>query len=255
MSVSETKAELRAQIAALREQLRNLRRQPAEWHSAALELLRNGMSRHDVSIRLELSYESILQFTSKHRRDTGEAFPYRRKDGGGNGVLFSQRHLDIVAAYREIGTLEATGASFGLTSERVRQIVVKYERITGETIERTKPTAGPRIPLSCPGCGRIRSVVPSIAANASPWCIRCSGFLRGVGKDRVNNIIALRRTLPNWHQTGLQAGYTGTGTWAAARVVYMRLTYDGRWDEIAELWPKGIPSWLKKWDRSIKTAA
>lgn len=253
MSVSETKAELRAQIAALREQLRNLRRPPAEWHSAALELLRNGMSRHDVSIRLELSYESILQFTSKHRRDTGEAFPYRRKDGGWNGV-FSQRHLDIVAAYREIGTLEATGASFGLTRERVRQIVVKYERITGETIKRYKPINGPRIPLSCPGCGRTRNIPPSIAEKASPYCFRC-GHRKRVDVERVGAIIALRRTPLNWRQTGLRAGFNKQATWTAERMVYSHLTYHGRHGEIAELWPKGVPNWLRKHDRSIKTAA
>jgi hypothetical protein len=48
------------------------------------------------------------------------------------------RDVRVVALYRRLGTLQAAGDALGCTRERVRQIISRYERDTGEHVTRIR---------------------------------------------------------------------------------------------------------------------
>ena len=156
----------------------------------------------------------------------------------------------IVADYRAPGaTLVSVGALHGVSYERVRQLVVSYEAETGTAVPRTPKTArGPRVTLTCPGCGRTVEVQPSVARSGSPYCLSCALLIRSdrIPPAQIEDWVRQRLAGIPWLRMALAAGYKSNTSASVPRAVYVRLRAEGRTADIAALWPRGIPHWLRR---------
>lgn len=166
------------------------------------------------------------------------------------------RDLAVVAAYRDQGSFTDVGVQFGLTPERIRQIIVRHERATGERLPRTGRIIGgdkrrkPRVAVQCPNCGWVRHLIPSHAkALSGELCGPCGSKL-SARKHLTDELIddTIRRVLAGekFHHLALSAGYAPRGTQALSSAVYSHLLRSSDSDTIARLWPRGVPHWLRQ---------
>lgn len=185
------------------------------------------------------------------RRLRRAGFP-RRKSNHGRAPEISDRDREIVAAYRDLGTLEAVGAQFGVTRERIRQIVSKYERLTGETVPRTGYSINSarwiaaRPIWRCAGCG-IEQRRPAFRAKHK-CCRACRGReRRKILSDRlIERTIARVLAGETFHSIAMEAGYSQTASHVLKGGVYAHLRRQGDVETIDRLWPNGLPNWLRK---------
>ncbi len=166
------------------------------------------------------------------------------------------RNARIVDAYRETPNLRIVGEQFIISHERVRQIVVRHEKLTGEMLPRgvATPHYGwrtARILWKCAGCGEKRILLPCVAVLHNK-CHRCASRSR-VTDTLVEDTIVKIMEGGKWHPVALAAGYPVNGTSALQRSVYTALQHQNRYDSIAQLWPRGIPHWLKRYTIRSKT--
>ena len=175
------------------------------------------------------------------------------------GAEKQARNEVIVAAYREIGNLREVGDQFGITYQRVQQIIVQHEKRTGETISRNRrrrPQFIKSVVVHCVDCGRERIAVPSKIrpVERCRYCaptvnrkvsdeqiesairrVRAGGFVRPRGKRLTHwGAIAREYGMTQWHML--------------PRTAFLYLQHRRRYAEIDALWPV-LPHWLKRWER------
>lgn len=173
----------------------------------------------------------------------------------------TERERAIVAAYREFGGLTPVGARFGISGERVRQILNRYETLTKESVPRTghnlwcaraaKLAESARVTWRCADCGIERRMTAS-AAKAHACCRHCSGVRLGRQgrKYLTDDLIAdtIRRVLAGerFHVLAIEAGYARHASHNLTQAVYLHLLRAGAASTIARMWPRGVPNWLRK---------
>ena len=164
----------------------------------------------------------------------------------------SERDREIVAAYRELGTLVKTASRFGISYERVRQILVKYERMTGETVPRTPREMcnwKPRVLWRCADCGAEMMLRPR-EAEIRQVCASCRAdrISKRVRKRLTDELIesTIHRVLAGekWQPIAVSAGYGESASNCLTGAVYRHLLRSGDGRTIARLWPNGVPWWL-----------
>jgi hypothetical protein len=92
---------------------------------------------------------------------------------------YRERRRQIVEAFKasDDATLASVAEQFGITRERVRQIVSEHERETGESLGRRKPYGKP-LPM-CETCGKKRT-----RSKDAKDCRNCYGYFLRYGKVR-----------------------------------------------------------------------
>lgn len=155
-----------------------------------------------------------------------------------------------VERYRSGETLQeiADSETPPVSRERVRQIIYRHEKHTGERIERHPKGHGKgvkRVPYElwqCEICGVQRWLrEKDLVGLSRKRCMHC----RCIDVAKYEHEISLRRIHGNWHRASVVAGYSPTSA-AMERHIYRYLMYAGRLDEVAELWPRGLPPWLRR---------
>ncbi len=112
----------------------------ADWE-VAMAIYR-GESGVGIAQRLGVSPATISHAAKRWRDAGGAPFPRRRR---GAKARLTARNKDIVALYLSGKSLREAGAALGISGEAVRQVIVKYERLTGEAVERGRKKAVPAV--------------------------------------------------------------------------------------------------------------
>jgi hypothetical protein len=102
-----------------------------ERNAAIVDAIRRTGGQKGVAAQFGISPGRVCHIVARHEALTGERLP--RAKGGGTR---SARIPDIIAMVQRTGTLAKAAIQFGLTSERVRQIVVRHEREAGARLPR-----------------------------------------------------------------------------------------------------------------------
>jgi hypothetical protein len=169
----------------------------------------------------------------------------------------SARDLEVVAAYRSLGTLEAAAARFGVTRQCVSQLLARYERLTGDRVPRlgnalcSDRAWADHVLWRCPGCGVSRRFRPGERVPDLCWSCYARAYKPSPRRRRLSDELIVRAVaeVPAGRATfaslALEAGYPPTAYHAFTGGVYRALVRRGDGDAIARLWPRGVPRWLR----------
>lgn len=249
MNAKELHEEFRSLKARLAE-LRGL--QPIEARRAAvIDGVRSGASITEMAAEFCMSYSWAAQIVWEHESATGERLP-RSKRGpeGGSRPGTAERHAEITLAYKEAGNLQVVAERYGITQERVRQIICKHEQRTGEKIGRARKRRADlvRVEWVCPSCGERRTLAPSVARR-SERCRSCASLHQwGNGRSSAANLEnAIRQKIAgaSWHALAIPLGYASNTAHLLTGAVYRYLLRQRRASDILALWPAGVPHWLR----------
>lgn len=213
-------------------------------NESILAALLSGTTKLDVTEQFGVSPATVARISARHRRETGTRLPSSRHRTG-LGPRDPERDLAVVHSYLETGRMHETGVLFGLTSERVRQIVLRYERRTGTVIPHTSNRGEkvPRAVLTCPVCGKTkRTTQPE---KTSSYCKHC-GRANRIPDEKIDAWIARRRAGDSWLQIVMAAGMKINESNRITIAVAARLAFHRRHAELRELWPRGLPPYLAK---------
>lgn len=230
---------INAEIARLMAIARTLR---AKRHEPLIERVRQGTPIKDLG----LPYPTAFQIVRAHEKKTGERLP--RSPRGPKHK--SARTAEIVAAYKQTPNAYRVGERFGITHQRVTQIVLRHERETGERLERGKaaPRYGPRVERvvwRCHGCGTERRFTPgTVRAKTCQKCTRTR-----TTDVMIEAAISERLAGAKWYPLAMRLGWSQQGSFQLSRIVYVHLLREGQTDMIPRLWPDGVPPWLQKHGR------
>lgn len=155
---------------------------------------RSGQSAVAISKTVLLSQRTIRKIIN----DSGEAFPPTTY----STIRKSDRNLAIVQMYKNGSKLREVGVSFGVSAERVRQILIRFEMHTGETVAR-HPKAGPpavlRVRWTCAQCNKERIVTEARRAKMRDLCLDCQNRSRArMDDDFLDHVIAMRSANLRW---------------------------------------------------------
>jgi len=231
-----------------------------------IEMVRAGTPLGDCGI----PWSSAYRIVRRHEIATGENLPRSRNSKYASHSLQidnrrrGERNAEIIDAYKEKPNLTIVGEQFHITRERVRQIIVRYERETGEKLPRRtavryvgRPRVA-RILWRCAGeCGTSRMLTPGHFAQAGKLCGACS-HCKGyrLTDALIEDTIAKVLAGSAWYPLARAAGYSRQSSFLLTRGVYTYLQRHDRHDVITRLWPRGIPHWLQKYTlKSRKIAA
>ncbi len=217
----------------------------ADWE-VAIALYR-GESGVGIAQRLGVS-PATVSYAAKRWRDAGGApFPRRRR---GAKARLTARNNDIVALYLSGKSLREAGATLGISGEAVRQVIGKYERLTGEAVSRGRKKGGwptgprvPRVRWHCQNCGVERDLLPS--KYRPTFCAECRNRSKFPPPEIIESWIAQRRAGAPFLRIALNAGYNKQCAQYPLRYIAMYLRDTGRLHELKELRP-GSLLWLSK---------
>lgn len=199
--------------------------------------INDGMNRTTAAALFgQTSYESLVREIKRFEQETGQPVPTGKR-GPKSGSRNLERTRAMVAMRRDGKTLAVIGETFGLTRERVRQILDREERALGERLPRTRRRTE-RVSWRCALCGIERHLRPGAAARRGTLCGPCAKL----DPSRAERILADRRSGMPWYRISSAEGSTNNTN--AARALYCYLRRAGRNDEIRELWPRGVPHFL-----------
>lgn len=163
----------------------------------------------------------------------GEPLPNARR-----GITL--RHKAIVDAYQSSRSLKETGTKVGLSAERVRQIIARYERLTGNQIERHKRRGigRPRVRRvlwTCRGCGVKREIRATQQETAPVMCRRCKDRQKIPTAEVIEGWIEQCRNGVRVIDIARNAGYTRQLSYYPIRYIAYYLRDLGRLRELVEL--------------------
>jgi transposase-like protein len=154
----------------------------------------------------------------------------------------SDRQLAIIAYYAAGSTMRQTGVAYGISYERVRQIIAKQEQLTTTAIPRHPPRSGPvvaRVTWRCPHCAHERELLPSAHLKRCPSC----GLFSDRDYARVEGWIARLRDGESVYSVARSAGIAYqnvlSGGWR-----YLRTT--GRIAEAPQVFAGYSTAWLER---------
>jgi hypothetical protein len=108
-------------------QPRKMWNQAADREALLRSLAGQGLNRTEAAAAMGISYRYLIELASKH------GIKFVRKVGSGAGrTTDTAREADMVYRYKSGEFLQAIGDRYGVTRERVRQIISKAEGLTGK---------------------------------------------------------------------------------------------------------------------------
>lgn len=216
-------------------------------HEAIIAAVKAGVAIKDCGVPYGVASLAVRTY----ERATGERLP-RSPRGAPARTTVSAREANIIATYRELQNMRAVGDTLGISRERVRKIINRYERLTGEAIPHApRGTPGERVARviwKCARCGTERRVRPSDLGSLREYCLRCHHRLSAkfLSDQLIEDTIAARLAGEKWRPLGIRAGYVPSGAHSLESGIYRAVQYQGKYELIPRLWPKGIPHWLQK---------
>lgn len=210
--------------------------------------LKANFTRKELAEICKLPYHTITYIARKYERETGEDLPHDRKSSGPKprDASTDPRTQHIIDLYQNHNlTLEAIGKRLSppITRERVRQIIVRWERTTSQKIQRKRfsrnPQRVPRIAWVCPSCGEERFLFKSQRPPKLCFKCRCDQQAHPNAQDMY---LLRKNKYLSWTQIAAQYHMAPN---AAARIVFFYLKRVGRIEEVPELF--GKTHWLKKY--------
>lgn len=228
-------------------------------HAEIISRLRDGASLTEAAKAVGYSYCTVHAVVREYERRTGDRLPRVGIAQRGKRARNLEREAAIVAAYHaDGGTFESVGKLYGITRERVRQIIARAEAAAGETpIRHNRRLNGEahsafrkRRLWRCPGCGTERKLSPAAWERAQgSQCSSCASR-KHLSDALIEEGIARLKTEGDrrgvLYKMALEAGYPPNGTAALKRAIYKALERRG---EVAQVWPDGIPHWLARYAR------
>jgi hypothetical protein len=218
------------------------------------EMLMGGLSRSEIAVKTGISYSHVAARLAAYTKRTGVALPRvnpatRQLERVGAAET---RNTEIVAAYLSAcrPTFKELSRHYGISAERVRQIIAIHEgrinkildrnRLTGERNYRWKP----RIEWRCPDCGRERLLESSITVPAR--CYSCARVAKSLPYAVIEEWIKRRRDGESWASIARSAGYGANAAHSVPRAIYLRLRRNGRLDEVSAIWRGCSVHWLRR---------
>lgn len=222
-------------------------RKIADWE-VAMALYR-GETRADIARHIGLPYQTIVKAAARWIDAGGEPYPALAVTRPP-----APRNKKIVDLYRSGQSMRAVGAAFDISMERVRQIIVSYEKKTGRSVERhprryrsSPPPTAPRVTWLCQGgCGTERRVTSRALEISPSMCRKCRGKQKIPPPEIIESWIAQRRQDVPFMRIALQAGYNHQQGHYPLRYIAMYLRDAGRLDELKELQRGRSLRWLSK---------
>lgn len=216
-----------------------------ERNAAIVEVYRYGGSARYIASVYGISVARVSQIVAAHERQTGERLARPRR-----AMPSDARNAAIVEDFRAERYLHPVATKYGISRERVRQIVARHEQLTGETLPRADNNEWLRKELvlwRCPGCGVERRLLPG-KVKLQRLCTQCHGR---ACRKRINDPLledTISRVLAGekFYQLAVAAGYNNKNAHGLVSGVYRHLLRHNRIDEVRRIWPKGIPNWLRK---------
>ncbi len=217
----------------------------ADWE-VAMAIYR-GESRADLARRLGVPYQAIYHAARRWIAAGGKRFPDGRRR------VLTARTRDVVALYRAGRSLREIGRAEGITGEGVRQIILKYESLTGSTVERhdkgSTQARGPRIARvawRCRSCGVERQLRPAQFEIAPAMCGKCRGLQKRPPAKIIEAWIAQRNVGVRFSRIAEEAGYPRQKWHYVLRYIALHLRDEGRLHELKELQRGRSLRWLSK---------
>jgi len=137
-------------------------------------MYRAGSTLKKVGMAFGISTSRVLAIIVREERRYGLP-KTRNKRGRPKGSFgYLDRNRDIVAMYRAGKTLKETGQAFGVSGQRVLQIIVRDEKQHGHLSVRNSYARQPELRrCASPGCGRFFAASPS---DSTKYCSsKCFG--------------------------------------------------------------------------------
>ena len=110
-----------------------------ERSSRIIAALRRGLTRTETARRFGVSYWVVAKAARDWEMSGGEPLPRDRRGRPRQSLhQVTSRERDVVTHYRSPArpTMRALAAQYGLSAERVRQLIQCYERKTGDKVQR-----------------------------------------------------------------------------------------------------------------------
>lgn len=194
-------------------------------------------------------------------RGRGEDLP-RALWGGGKQSPRRRDNTEIIEHFRDTRNLEATGKAFGITRERVRQIVVRHEQESGEHIARGYGLGKMRIERvtwTCIGCGAEKRTLPARVRERCGVCTNRHNSHSKITDALIEEWITARLAGATWQSLAVGFGWPCNHAHRISRAIWSHLIRRGREDEISLL-GFNRRTWLRKYtpkgcEHLLETAA
>ena len=166
-------------------------------------------------------------------------------------VMARRQVMPVIDEYTRVFNLKKTGQKFGITGERVRQILRKFERKTGQKLPE-KPRHQPvRVEWACDFCGTAYSQSPSVAKNRRCGvCSRIRGQKRKDGKLSdplvIERLIEDRKAGASWLSMAIAHGIPRNACHCVPSSIWRHLRWERRMDEVPAIWRGASTRWLEK---------
>lgn len=204
---------------------------------------------YEIAARFGITPETVRNYRRRYWQETGEKLPRSIAPRGKDRKQMARRRdpAPIIEAYKKATNFLVVAAMFGVSSERIRKIIVAHEKATGQKLPRYKQTLK-RIFWACPHCGTEYKIKPS-GARA---CRVCVGLRSRGGRfdDPVllEDWIARRKTGASWQSLGRDVGVKPNAIHTVIRAIWQYLRRERREAEVVEIWRGASTRWLeKKW--------
>jgi len=170
---------------------------------ALTQFAASGFTMQETAAETGLSYAAVGMYARKH----GIKF-YRTYKGAGAPTAPTARSERMAALYKAGKTLEQIGSEYGITRERVRQIINKYHGLTGKHGGKTKLAKDKRKQVCAARDAR------SMRKWGCPWSqyvlLRDAGVTHPYNRQRHNSDfrgIAWELTLWQWWTIWQESGH------------------------------------------------
>ena len=218
---------------------------------AIVAAITNGSTRHQVADEIGVTYDAVVKILKR----TGLTAPFVKR-GLKGGMRQDERTAAIVAAYRAPSppSMATIGRQWGISTERVRQIIAMHERLTGETIKRRREHRNPpplkRVEWCCSDCGAARRIKPSEAAMYER-CRACEIRRRRAASlitdAMIEEWIVRRLSGDSWSEIARSRGWDNNNSHRPAAYIWTYLRRTGRMGEVAAIWRGSSTRWLQRW--------
>lgn len=198
--------------------------------------------------------------------DLGVSLPtvykYRNPEMAYSALVKRQNKLSrdsaIVAMYRTGETMRNVGSVYGISDERVRQIILKYERRTGDKVPRDvaskrayERARHPSIIFICPDCGKTATQTSTQAkSRRTGRCIHCAAAARsarGLSPAKLENIFIRMLGDEPRVKIARDFGYKATTCSRQVLTVARWLKNAGRKDDLHRLFTGRATHWLRRY--------
>ena len=207
----------------------SIRQAAADHHATATEIAR----------LVGVTVPTVIKYA-------GRPFP-RSGLSSARALTKTERNAAVVERYRSTSlSFTQVGTEFGITYERVRQIVARHEECTGELLPRKhEGERAPRVEVRCLNCGATRRYLACVK-KLPRRCARCDAMAKAHAMEkpeRTRQVIDARRRLGTWTRA-LDEILGKRGDRSLEGQAYRYLASRKRWPEVAELWPRGVAPWI-----------